>query len=238
MNDKWPAAPGAAGARDPEASSAANDPALLSGWAVKLEFVGANLQVQPTGQEPTEAVVSYFKGPQEAWRTGLPTYRSVIYRELWPGIDLVYRGTTGKLKYEFVVKPGADPGQIRLAYRGANALRVDESGQLLVSTPLGELVDGTPLAWQEQDGRRTTVDMRYQLEPKAAGLMTDRAMARRRMVFRSEPMIGRARWCSTRCCWSTAATSAAATMTTGTASRWILRATLTSQVPRLLWISP
>jgi hypothetical protein len=168
-NDKWLALLGVDRGRDPASTFPASELPPSSDWAVKLEFVGADPQVQPAGQALNKAVVSYFRGPQEAWRTGLRTFSSVLYSELWPGIDLVYRGTAGKLKYEFVVKPGADPGQIRLAYRGANALRVDESGQLLVSTPLGELVDGAPLAWQDHDGRRTAVDMRYQLEPKPPG---------------------------------------------------------------------
>src|SRR5213595_1896332 len=37
-------------------------------YVLKLAFVGANPQVQPTGQEPTPAVISYFKGPKEQWQ--------------------------------------------------------------------------------------------------------------------------------------------------------------------------
>ena len=52
----------------------------------------------------------------------MQTCDSVAYRELWPGIDLVYSGTFERLKYAFEVKPGADPEQIRLAYPGAGRL--------------------------------------------------------------------------------------------------------------------
>jgi hypothetical protein len=78
-------------------------------WVLKLDFVGANRGVRPVGVEKTPAVVSYFKGPREQWRTGLPTYSSVIYRDLWPGIDLVFAGTVDKMESTFVVRPGADP---------------------------------------------------------------------------------------------------------------------------------
>ena len=105
-------------------------------WVVKLDFVDANPNVRPVGQEPTAAVISYFKGPREEWSTGLPTYASLIYRDLWPGIDLVYTGTGSRLKYTFLVQPGADPNQIQLAYRGATAVRINEAEQLGVSTPL------------------------------------------------------------------------------------------------------
>ena len=63
----------------------------------------------PGGADKQQAVFSYFKGPEKDWKTGLPTYSKIVYRDLWPGIDLVYNGTVNKLKYEFVVAPGADP---------------------------------------------------------------------------------------------------------------------------------
>src|SRR5713101_3131152 len=95
-------------------------------WVLKLEFVGANPSVVPKGQGLTPAVVSYFKGPQEQWQTGLPTYNSVLYPNLWPGIDLVYSGTGNRLKYTFVIKPGADPQQIKLAHRGATTVTLTD----------------------------------------------------------------------------------------------------------------
>ncbi|MGH7534779.1 MAG: hypothetical protein ACREMG_04270, partial [Gemmatimonadales bacterium] len=102
-------------------------------WAITLEFLGANPDVTPVGHEPTPAVVSYFKGPREEWKAGLPTYASLVYPDLWPGIDLVYTGNAGRLKYTFLVKPGADPSTIKLAYRGATGVRLTEAGQMEVA---------------------------------------------------------------------------------------------------------
>ena len=98
----------------------------------------ANKNVRPGGGGETGAVISYFKGKREDWRAGLPTYSKIIYRGLWPGIDLVYSGSADRLKYEFIVQPGADPARIRLAYRGADRVAVDEEGRLEVATPVGE----------------------------------------------------------------------------------------------------
>jgi hypothetical protein len=136
-------------------------------WAVRLEFVGANPEVRPAGHEPTPARVSYFKGPEAQWKTGLPTYGSVVYRDLWPGIDLVYSGTAGRLKYTFLVRPGADPGQIKLAYRGATAVRLTEGGEMEVSTPVGGLQDARPVSYQEVEGQRVEVATAYALEGDA-----------------------------------------------------------------------
>jgi hypothetical protein len=131
-------------------------------WIVKLDFVKAN-SVRPIGQEQTDAIISYFKGSPDEWHAGLPTYTQIVYRDLWAGIDLVYSGTTDRLKYEFVVQPGADPAQIRLAYRGAT-LRVNDAGQLEVNTPTGGFQDDAPVAYQEVDGKRVPVVAGYKLD--------------------------------------------------------------------------
>ena len=137
-------------------------------WVVKLDFVGANPDVRPIGEDRQEAVISYFKGKREDWKTGLPTYRRIVYPEIWDGIDLVYSGSVNKLKYEFVVKPGADTKQIRLAYRGAGNVTVKETGELMVETPVGGFADAAPYAYQEMDGRRAAVSMASTLEEESS----------------------------------------------------------------------
>ncbi len=131
-------------------------------WAVKLDFVGGAKEVTPAGEERAAAVVSYFKGPREDWKAGLPTYSSVVYRQLWPGIDLRYSGTVNRLKYEFVIQPGASPEAIRLAYRGAE-VRLNGEGELEVTTPAGGFRDEKPYAYQEAAGRREEVAAAYAL---------------------------------------------------------------------------
>ena len=135
----------------------------VSRWAVKLDFVAADPNVTPRGSQKTPAVVSYFKGPQAKKQSGLATYREVIYRDLWPGVDLIYSGTVNRLKYQFVVNPGADPAVIRLAYRGAD-VRLNGAGQLEVSTPVGGFRDDKPYVYQEHGGRRVAIPAAYSVE--------------------------------------------------------------------------
>jgi len=133
------------------------------GWAVKLAFVGADRNARPVGLERQKAIFSYFQGPQEDWKAGLPSFSKIVYRDLWPGVDLVYNGTVNQLKYEFVVAQGADPSRIRLQYRGATSVSTTDAGALRVETPEGSFEDAPPVAWQEIDGRRVSVAMAYAL---------------------------------------------------------------------------
>ena len=134
---------------------------------VKLDFIGANPNVKPRGEAPTEATVNYFKGKEEQWKTGLKTYSKIVYEELWPGIDLEYSGTVNQLKYQFVVKPGADPQQIQLAYRGASSVKLNAEGLLEVTTPVGGFHDDKPYVYQEVDGRQVAVNTALSLTDDA-----------------------------------------------------------------------
>ncbi len=143
-------------------------PNPVSRSVVKLDFVGANPNPKIEAADPTPAVISYFKGRREEWQAGLSTYGSIVYSDLWPGIDLVYSGTANRLKYTFLVKPGADPAQVRLAYRGARDVRVNDAGQLEVETLAGVLQDDRPYAYQEVEGRRVEITTEYSLDRASA----------------------------------------------------------------------
>ena len=63
-------------------------------------------------------------------------------------MDLVVSGTAKELKSTVVVRPGADPDVIRLAYRGATAVQLEPSGSIVVNTQLGEIREKAPIAYQ------------------------------------------------------------------------------------------
>jgi hypothetical protein len=127
-------------------------------------FVGAAPAARPQGQGQLPGVVNYFVGNDRArWHTGLPTYNQVLYRDLWPGVDLTYQGRSGALKSTFTIAPGADLTQIRLAYPSASSLRVDTQGNLVIRIGGAEIRDSAPLAWQPGSGLHGPIAVRYRL---------------------------------------------------------------------------
>lgn len=131
---------------------------------VQLEFPGANPKPELQAVNRTEATVSYFHGPPDEWKTGLATYSALVYRDLWPGIDLEFTGPAGHLKYTFHIRPGADPRRIRLAYRGAKSVRLTAKGSLHVETAAGGFADERPVAWQDTPKGPRAVAAAFQLE--------------------------------------------------------------------------
>jgi hypothetical protein len=119
------------------------------GHALAFRFLGADPDASVVGRRQLSGEVDYLLGSDPAkWRTRLPSYGELVYRELWQGIDLAFHGQGGKLKYEFRLRPGADPGRIRLAYVGAERVSLTATGSLAVSTSLGTLTDSRPRSYQ------------------------------------------------------------------------------------------
>lgn len=138
-------------------------------WDLRLRFVGAR-ETRPTGLDMARGTVSFFGAPEAGDGSTSRTFHKIGYKELWPGIDLVYSGEGGDLKYLFLVRPGADPSQIRLAYESADAF-VDERHGLVVVTPVGEFRDDKPFVYQETLGVRAEVGATYALDT-GSGVVT------------------------------------------------------------------
>lgn len=125
----------------------------LEQTVVRMRMVGADPAAPMRGGLLLPGKANYFRGKDPArWRTDIPTYRQVLQPGVYPGIDLVYYGNQRQLEYDFVVGPGADPRQIRLAYDGVDGIEVEPGGDLLLHTPLGELRQHAPVIYQEIDG--------------------------------------------------------------------------------------
>jgi hypothetical protein len=137
------------------------------GEALDLRYLGANPNAELTAADRASGRVNYLTASEH--HTDLPTYRRLIYRNLWPGIDMVFGGKGGKLNYEFLLRRGAKVSDIRLAYAGADGVSLGAGGGLLVKTPLGTLRDARPQSFQLIDGRRVPVDSHYSLAGDSYG---------------------------------------------------------------------
>ncbi|MCB0211521.1 MAG: SBBP repeat-containing protein [Anaerolineae bacterium] len=137
---------------------------ILISDIVRLSFAGANDDPDVQGLDPLPGIANFFRGSDPAgWQTNVPTYGGIIYTDLYPGIDLVYRGTEGQLKSEFLVAPGADPTQIKMTYHGVEQTSLRSDGALALRSPHSELVETTPVVYQEIGGQRVPVEARYVL---------------------------------------------------------------------------
>ena len=131
----------------------AQDPAPT---VVRLTPVGMRPEVEVASGDPLPGKVNFFLGNDPGqWRTGIPTYGAVIYREAYSGVDLKFYGRGRALEYDLIVKPGADPGQVRFKYDGVKDLEITPEGDLAVYLPQGSvLLQKKPRVYQEIAGEQ------------------------------------------------------------------------------------
>jgi len=83
-----------------------HQPDSIETMMIKASFVGSNPNPRMIGEKILEYKCNYFIGNDPAkWRTDVPNYRTVVYKNIYPGIDLKYYGNGKKIEYDFTCFP-------------------------------------------------------------------------------------------------------------------------------------
>lgn len=136
---------------------------------IEMEYLGAQTKHPLAGEEPLAGRTNYFSGSeQSAWRTGLRQYQRVRQRDIYPGIDFVVYTAGQLLEYDLIVHPGADPANIRIATHGAQRVRLEPSGDMLLSSAAGDLRWKRPVVYQMDGERREPVEAAFVREGSGA----------------------------------------------------------------------
>jgi len=135
---------------------------------LRMRFLGANPASRIEGLDEQPGRSHYLVGDDPSrWRRDVPHYAKVRYRDVYPGIDLIYYGSSQRLEYDLVVAPGSDPRVIRLAFAGERRnsirMRLDARGDLILHTAGGEVRQSRPVVYQESHGNRRVIASRYTL---------------------------------------------------------------------------
>lgn len=105
---------------------------------VSMEWVNANPYPGIITEEENPDYFTYGLLAQKA-----KAYRKITYKELYPGIDLVYSfvpGKKGGFEYSLIAKPGADISNVKMKYGGdiKNILQ-DKNGNLVIASDAGSI---------------------------------------------------------------------------------------------------
>ncbi len=167
----------AAQVRTPRASS--------TNAALHMKLAGSNPHAIKRGLDQLPGKVNYFLGNDPSkWRTNVATYARVEYKNVYPGVDLLYYGNDRELEYDFVVAPGVDPKTIRLAFEGADKLDVDARGNLLLHIAAGPVLQlRKPFIYQEKDGAQEEITGRFVLAKEQVSFQLDDYDASRPVII-------------------------------------------------------
>jgi len=115
----------------------------------RLVFLDADRNPEIAAIEPAKLKVNYFIGNDKSkWHCDVPTSMAVLYKSLYKNIDLKVYGIEKQIEYDWIVKPGGNPQDIRFEYKNVKGTRLDDEGNLLIETDFGELIHKKPVSYQ------------------------------------------------------------------------------------------
>jgi len=150
---------------------------------LKMKLFNANPAPVVEALETLPGQINHLIGNDpRAWRTGVRAYGKLKQNAVYPGVDLVCYGSQRRLEYDFVVAPGANPGQIAMMFDGANKVELDSNGDLLLYTAHGQVRQHRPVIYQETNGQRKTVEGSYIIRHPASQIQDLKSQIRNQIV--------------------------------------------------------
>ena len=133
---------------DPHHLNGDTEPANTAVYRLDMTFNSCNREVRIRHEDELQGYASFYLGHCPQGILGVRSFGKIVYENIYDDIDLVFRSSEGRMKYEFIVKPGGDVSDIRLVYSGADQLDVKDDGALDVVTPLGRIEEQAPISYQ------------------------------------------------------------------------------------------
>ncbi|MDI1356190.1 MAG: gliding motility-associated C-terminal domain-containing protein [bacterium] len=137
--------------------------AVIHAHAFEMNFLNSLEAVNVAGSDPESFRYNYFIGNDpEKWASDVPVFRTVTYKNLYSGIDLLAYAHKDEFKYDYVIAPGANPKKIQVQFNGINSLSLKE-GNLCITTSVGEILESIPYSYQLINGAEIAVKCKYLL---------------------------------------------------------------------------
>jgi gliding motility-associated-like protein len=142
--------------------SNANRYSLLN---LEMSFVNSLPFVAIEASKPIQSKTNYFIGNNaEDWVVEIENYSELHYKNIYKGIDVVYYNNKGSIKYDINIAASADYSKIKLKYTGAKSkIVLNNDGNLIIPTALGDFIEKIPAAYQFVDGQKTQIRANYVL---------------------------------------------------------------------------
>ncbi|MBS1721887.1 MAG: hypothetical protein JSS66_02650 [Armatimonadetes bacterium] len=117
------------------------------GNVVQMSFVGAGTG-QPVGYGQTGTPWDYLVGKKGQFARGVKSYRESVMANTYSGVDVRHYRQNGSIRYDVVVRPGADPNQVAMKFTGAGGVRIGNDGAIYLITSLGKVKFGDLKTYQ------------------------------------------------------------------------------------------
>jgi hypothetical protein len=146
-------------------------PSKLKMQHIKYELVGANLS-EHTALSKQTSHYNYFLGNDPSrWASDVGSYDKVLYKNIYPNIDLEYECIDKRFKYNFILNKGSDIEDIQLKILGADSFSV-AADRITIYSRFGQFSEVMPLSYEEANGERRQINMSYEERGDFVGFKT------------------------------------------------------------------
>jgi len=138
-----------------------SSPLILHSHAYMVDFAGSSGKIEMVPDKPLSYYNNYFIGNDPSkWAGNCKIYQGITAKNVYPGVDVRYYTDKGTMKYDIIVKPGADISKIALRYAGADKLEVRDK-QLIIKTSVGDVKELDPYTYQYENNQRKQISAKY-----------------------------------------------------------------------------
>ncbi|MFC2130266.1 T9SS type A sorting domain-containing protein [Bacteroidota bacterium] len=136
------------------------EPKPIKAHAVGLEFVNPAKVIVKKG-EPGPTEFNFIIGNDKSKHTsGCRQYSEVSVENIYEGIDMKYYFDNGELRYDYIVKQGANPDLIEMEIKGSDNFYI-RNGEVVMETTLEPVVKKGLQAYQ--DNKQTNVNINFKI---------------------------------------------------------------------------
>lgn len=114
-------------------------------YRMNMMLEGANVSANISTENQTPDYFNYHNMNVYNVRS----YGKITYHDIYPGIDWVLYTKNGELKYDFILKPGADPSLIKLKFTDHEGLSLNPDGSFSLKNRMGSIGEKAPKSFQD-----------------------------------------------------------------------------------------
>ena len=133
---------------DKQSKLKSKTPDLISIYRVDVKWLNANTKAIIQKGLVNQDVDNYYLPHCPNGAIGVKSFKDILYKEIYNGIDLKWYEKNNQLEYDFIIKPLADYSQIKFEINGAEKLLITKNGELIIKTPFGEIIEKAPISFQ------------------------------------------------------------------------------------------
>ncbi len=118
---------------------------------INMKYVSANSDVKIRAMNARSDYYNFYLPQVSDGRCKVPNYNQLVSFNVWNNVDIMYGSNLSGLKTYFICRPGGGGGayaNIDLKFSGADSVKIDGSGRLVIYTRYGKIIHPKAQAWQ------------------------------------------------------------------------------------------